>query len=160
MIARPRNVARLGLERRTGLEELRVVLEAMRLLPYHPVHARSCLADVCARHELAEVVGLAQASGGRRGVSCRWWWRWPAGGRVPPDPPRQGALRATRHGSVRVALGAGVGVQAGSLTGLDLKRVQRLGMYARQQLASGRQRAQRSTSRSWSASIAAIRVPA
>ena len=56
-------VARLGVERRTGLEELRVVLDAMRLLPYHPVHARSCLADVCARHELAEVVGLAQASG-------------------------------------------------------------------------------------------------
>jgi hypothetical protein len=52
-------VARLGIERRTGLDELRVVLDAMRLLPYHPGHARSCLADVCARHELAEVVGLA-----------------------------------------------------------------------------------------------------
>ena len=56
-------VARLGIEHRTGLEELRVVLDAMRLLPYHPVHARSCLADVCARHELSEVVGLEQASG-------------------------------------------------------------------------------------------------
>ena len=56
-------VARLGIEHRTGLDELRVVLDAMRLLPYHPLHARSCLADVCARHELAEVVGLAQASG-------------------------------------------------------------------------------------------------
>ena len=56
-------VARLGVERRTGLDELCVVLDAMRLLPYHPLHARSCLAEVCARHELAEVVGLAPASG-------------------------------------------------------------------------------------------------
>ena len=63
-------VARLGVERRVGLDELSVVLEAVRLLPYHPEHARSCLVSVCARHGLAEVVGLAKASGrqARRGV--------------------------------------------------------------------------------------------
>jgi hypothetical protein len=51
-------VARLGLEHRLGLEELRVAMEAVSALPHHPAHARSCLADVCARHGLADVIGL------------------------------------------------------------------------------------------------------
>ena len=51
-------VSRLGLERRVGLEELRFAHEAVTALPHHPEHARRCLADICARHELANVIGL------------------------------------------------------------------------------------------------------
>ena len=56
--AATRWVARLGLEHRLGLEELRVAMDAVTALPHHPGHARSCLADVCARYELTDVIGL------------------------------------------------------------------------------------------------------
>jgi hypothetical protein len=51
-------IARLGLEHRLSLEELGVALDAVTALPHHPGHARSCLADVCARYQLADVIGL------------------------------------------------------------------------------------------------------
>lgn len=51
-------VARLGVEHPLSLQELRVALDAVTLLPHHPDDARRHLADVCARHGLTRVIGL------------------------------------------------------------------------------------------------------
>lgn len=59
-------VARLALEHGLSLEELRVALAAVTALPHHPEHARACLVDVCARHELPPVIGLPHPRAPRR----------------------------------------------------------------------------------------------
>lgn len=57
--AAARWVARLVLERRLGLEDVRFALAAITALPHHPELAKRQLADICARHNLQPVIGLS-----------------------------------------------------------------------------------------------------
>lgn len=60
-------IARLGLEHRVGLEDLRVAVDALSALPRYPDHAKRSLCELCARHGLPRVVGIP-AIAGRSGV--------------------------------------------------------------------------------------------
>jgi hypothetical protein len=59
--AAARWAARLALERRLSLEDLRFALAAVTALPHHPELARRRLADICARHDVPNVIGLPAA---------------------------------------------------------------------------------------------------
>ncbi len=56
--AASRWVARLVLERRLRLEDVRFALAAVTALPHHPELAKRQLADLCARHDVQNVIGL------------------------------------------------------------------------------------------------------
>lgn len=65
--AAARWVARFGLERRVDVDELAIVLTAVRALPSNPDPARDVLSGVCRRYDLT-VAGLTANTGqARRG---------------------------------------------------------------------------------------------
>jgi len=57
-LAAARWSARLVLEHRLDLEQARFAIEALTALPHHPAQAKRRLADICAHHELRNVIGL------------------------------------------------------------------------------------------------------
>ena len=56
--AAARWVARLVLERQLDLEAVRFAVAAVGALPHHPEAAKRQLADICARHDVQDVIGL------------------------------------------------------------------------------------------------------
>ena len=51
-------VARLVLERGLNLEAVRFAVAAVAALPHHPEAAKRQLADICAHHDVQDVIGL------------------------------------------------------------------------------------------------------